>query len=434
METRALTVLFVGLVDHGRRMEALDLDDSIAWMALHEAMVEQVVDATGGRKVKQVQETALFVYESPTAAVHAAMALQDRIAHYHARTPPAWQMPVAAGLATGEVRIEGGDVFGSPVNAAARILARAGAGEILLSEATRLAMGSRVALEKVGPLDLKGLPEPVVVHRVVPTKGPLPYGGAQLEALKLPELSVEDAPRLAEGAGERLVDRALRTFGRIRARTVEIRVPFSGAPAARRRATWALVAALLLSGGVAGLWWALSPRVPEAAREARALAAAGEMDAAFARLGPDAQVAGDPHLSAALGALRLRDGDPAGAAEAWLRAARLDPGALTSEDIDALHELWEGATRRPLARRRAGEALALLGEEIDWVPFWRTQLKRPECAARRQAIDALGGLLEDPRAREALEREAQRPATIFCDASRRAKEALAAAQGLEEAP
>ncbi len=425
VETRALTIVFVAAEEQPRRAEALDLEESVRWMALHEAMVGEVARACGGRKVKQVQETSLFVFDSPTGALRACMAMQDRVALYDRGVPEPWRMPLAIGVCTGEVRLEGGDVFGSPVNTAARLAAKAGAGEILLSESTRLAMGGRVPLEALGTMTLKGLSEPVGVHRVQRGPGIPPYGGEALDDLGLPMLRLEDAAHLAGTGGERLVDRALEAFGRIRARTVEIRLPvprLGGGPSIR----WGrgLAAGLLgLAGGAVLLWWILAPAMPEPAARARALAEAGDLDQAFAALGPDEAVAKSPHLLAALGALRLKDGDPAGAAEAWVKAARRDPGALTDDDVEALRRLWKGPRNRPLVRRRAGEALTLVGEPVDMVAFWIAQLARPECRAKEQAIAALAAS-GDPRAVPALEQAARESGGLFCRASKKAARAL----------
>ena len=64
----------------------------------------------------------------------------------------------AAGLHTGEVELRGDDVGGLAVHIAARVMAAAGPGEILVSRTVRdLAAGADVTLEDRGRYLLKGL-------------------------------------------------------------------------------------------------------------------------------------------------------------------------------------------------------------------------------------------------------------------------------------
>src|SRR5205814_3608613 len=121
-----------------------------------------VCRAFRGRRIKQIGGTLLFVFESPTDAVLCAAALLERVARYDAQAPEAEQLRVRAGVHLGEVRLERGDVFGEPVNIAARIDALAGPGEVLFGEAVWLSMNrNEVRAEDFGEHMLKGVPEPV---------------------------------------------------------------------------------------------------------------------------------------------------------------------------------------------------------------------------------------------------------------------------------
>ena len=77
-------------------------------------------------------------------------------------------LEVRVGAAVGDASSEDDDWYGPPVVEAARLCASAGGGEILVSDVVRLLAGPVEApgLTAVGPLELKGLPEPVVAWRV----------------------------------------------------------------------------------------------------------------------------------------------------------------------------------------------------------------------------------------------------------------------------
>jgi class 3 adenylate cyclase len=70
-------------------------------------------------------------------------------------------LEVRAGVHTGEVELRGDDVGGIAVHIAARVAARAEAGEVLVSRTVAdLIAGSDVQLTDRGEYDLKGIPEP----------------------------------------------------------------------------------------------------------------------------------------------------------------------------------------------------------------------------------------------------------------------------------
>ena len=71
------------------------------------------------------------------------------------------------GLAAGEVLNRDGDYYGSVVNLAARLVALAEPGQILLSEAAA-AVADPDTVEAMGPVEVKGFPDPVPVFRLRP--------------------------------------------------------------------------------------------------------------------------------------------------------------------------------------------------------------------------------------------------------------------------
>ena len=69
-------------------------------------------------------------------------------------------LQVRVGLHTGEVELVGDDIGGIAVHIAARVLARAGAGEVLCSRTVKdLVAGSEFAFAERGTHQLKGVPD-----------------------------------------------------------------------------------------------------------------------------------------------------------------------------------------------------------------------------------------------------------------------------------
>ena len=163
-------------------------------LRLHEALVLPVFRAYRGRRVKSIGGTLLVTFESPTDAVLCASAVQDRIWEWNKGVPEWDRIKVRVGVNVGEVRLEKGDVFGEPVNIAARVLGLADAGEVLFTEAIWLSMNrNEIEADDGGYQELKGVPEPVRVFRVKPDSdiSLRPYGGKALQrAGKLPKVDL----------------------------------------------------------------------------------------------------------------------------------------------------------------------------------------------------------------------------------------------------
>jgi len=149
---RALTtILFTDIV--GSTERASELGDS-AWRQLlerHDRVVrEQVVDHAG-RVVKSLGDGTLAVFDGPARAISCAEAILAGLEGLN--------IPVRAGVHTGECELIGEDVAGVAVHIGARVGALATAGEILVSRTVAdLVVGSVIRFTDRGEHELKGIP------------------------------------------------------------------------------------------------------------------------------------------------------------------------------------------------------------------------------------------------------------------------------------
>ncbi len=67
----------------------------------------------------------------------------------------------------GQALYRGGDYYGREVNLAARVAARSGAGEVLVTQAIVDAAGAELRFERLGEVELKGFAEPAPIFRVL---------------------------------------------------------------------------------------------------------------------------------------------------------------------------------------------------------------------------------------------------------------------------
>jgi class 3 adenylate cyclase len=145
------TVLISDIIDSTIR--AVELGDR-AWALLldaHNAAVRRELDRHAGHEVDTAGDGFLATFESPVKAVRCAVGIVEAVSGLG--------LDVRAGVHTGEVEVVGDKVRGAAVHAAARVAAKAQAGEVLVSEAVRqLLIGSDIKLEERGEHELKGLP------------------------------------------------------------------------------------------------------------------------------------------------------------------------------------------------------------------------------------------------------------------------------------
>ena len=164
------TVLFTDLVGSTELMARMGDAAFDRMRAAHFDLLREAIAAHGGTAVKNTGDGLLATFSSAVAAVEAAVAMQQATDRQGRTT--AGSLAIRIGLSIGEVGFDAGDVFGTPVVEAARLVAAAGPGQILTTTLLRAMAGSRAAVSytDLGPLTLKGLPDPVAACEVAWTQ------------------------------------------------------------------------------------------------------------------------------------------------------------------------------------------------------------------------------------------------------------------------
>ena len=134
----------------------------------HDRLCRSTVEACGGRLVKMIGDGLHAVFSDPAAAVSTALELQKGMAAIAAECGIAFKM--RCGLHAGVAQARDDDYFGGTVNRAARIMAAAHGGQVLVSQAVvdssagRLPEGTDVV--SLGRVRLRDLAEPVEVWQL----------------------------------------------------------------------------------------------------------------------------------------------------------------------------------------------------------------------------------------------------------------------------
>ena len=150
---RTVTFLFTDIQGSTRMWEA-DADAMRASLAVHDDLLRSVIEAHHGEAFKHTGDGVCAVFDSATDAIDAAVAAQRSL-----------ELPVRMGVVSGDAQERDGDYFGPTLNRAARVMAAAHGGQILVSDVTA-ALVSGVDLIDLGEHRLRDLAASVRLFQV----------------------------------------------------------------------------------------------------------------------------------------------------------------------------------------------------------------------------------------------------------------------------
>ena len=158
-ETRRMSVGFVDLVGSTALAQRLPTRELGAVLTAFEHLAADSVTSRGGRVVKLIGDEVLYTAGDESSACVIALSLAATFTD-HPIVPQ-----VRAGVASGDVLLRDGDVFGPVVNLAARAVKVAAAGEVVAPLAVATAAG--IAAEPLGQHQLKGFEEDIELCRLI---------------------------------------------------------------------------------------------------------------------------------------------------------------------------------------------------------------------------------------------------------------------------
>ena len=151
------TFLFTDIVDSTKLANTLGDEKWKRLLARHDELVREGIVGAGGEVVKQTGDGFFASFESPKAAIDAAVAIQRSLAGEIVAPD------VRIGAHAGDAFRTGADYGGQGVHVAARVGGAAAAGEILVSVETLDGAGASFRLSEPRAEALKGIERPVDV-------------------------------------------------------------------------------------------------------------------------------------------------------------------------------------------------------------------------------------------------------------------------------
>jgi class 3 adenylate cyclase/tetratricopeptide (TPR) repeat protein len=159
-ETTTVTVLFTDVVGSTNLRQHQGESGAQKIMDAHNEIVRRQLADHAGREVKTAGDSFMAAFDSARKGVECAIGIQ-RALHNFNRGNPTQPIKVRIGLHTGEAILAKEDLFGTSVDAAARIMARADAEQILISDVVRTVVGAAkdLVFNDQKRVRLKGFPE-----------------------------------------------------------------------------------------------------------------------------------------------------------------------------------------------------------------------------------------------------------------------------------
>jgi class 3 adenylate cyclase len=156
-EIHDVAVLFTDLVGSTEMLDSLGDETAHEIRRRHFELLRHTLAEHGGQEVKSLGDGLMAVFETAPAAASCGVAMQRAV------TACDDGLLLRVGIASGETVGEEGDYFGRPVIVAKRLCDAAGAGDVLMSGS---APGPALDGERLAPISLKGLSEPVTPTRL----------------------------------------------------------------------------------------------------------------------------------------------------------------------------------------------------------------------------------------------------------------------------
>jgi class 3 adenylate cyclase len=154
-----LALLFTDIVGSTQRAAKIGDERWRDLLGRYRAAVRRELNRFGGREIDTAGDGFFVTFDRPAAAVHCAWAMQAPMRDLG--------LELRTGIHVGECEMRGEKVSGLAVHTAARVMAAAGAGEILVSDAVSERLGGLdLRLTDHGVHELKGIPGEWHMYRV----------------------------------------------------------------------------------------------------------------------------------------------------------------------------------------------------------------------------------------------------------------------------
>src|SRR5215469_5739331 len=168
MERKLTAILCADVYGYSRLMGE-DEEATLRTLSAYRKIIEKLIENHRGRFVNSAGDSVLAEFASVVEAVNCAVEIQDTLKAENQNLPPERRMEFRIGVNSGDVIVQGDELYGDGINVAARLESLADPGGICISGTVHDQVRDRLALsyEDRGEQPVKNIARPVHVWRVV---------------------------------------------------------------------------------------------------------------------------------------------------------------------------------------------------------------------------------------------------------------------------
>ncbi len=165
--TGPITVLFTDIAGSTAMTQALGDAGAQEVVRVHNRIVRAALTAFNGREVKHTGDGIMASFSKVTDGVDASIQMQQETMQHNAQQPDL-PLHLKIGLNAGEPIVEDNDLFGTVVQLSARIVDKAQADQIFVSEIVRgICTGKSYKFKSQGGYEMKGFEGPMTLYEVL---------------------------------------------------------------------------------------------------------------------------------------------------------------------------------------------------------------------------------------------------------------------------
>ncbi len=164
-----VAVFFTDIVDSTAKQQKNGDHWMMDVIRAHNEIVREGIKKHGGREIKHTGDGIMATFPGAQNAIEASVLMQRGFKRFSSVMPDR-SFEVRIGISAGEPIHESGDIFGTPVNLAARVLSKTDPNQICVSSIVKdICQGKGYKFDPHGTFDLKGFPEAQVIYQVLYT-------------------------------------------------------------------------------------------------------------------------------------------------------------------------------------------------------------------------------------------------------------------------
>jgi class 3 adenylate cyclase len=166
---RKLTAILCADVYGYSRLMGEDEEATLRTLSGYRKIIDKVIANHRGRFVNSAGDSVLAEFASVVEAVNCAVEIQDTLKIENQSLPLERQMQFRIGVNSGDVMVEGEQIYGDGVNVAARLESLAEPGGICISATVHEQIRDKLPLgyQDLGDQEVKNIARPVRVYRVL---------------------------------------------------------------------------------------------------------------------------------------------------------------------------------------------------------------------------------------------------------------------------